>query len=715
MYAGPDVPESSARRAEEAGLEVPVTTLGSVAPATAELLKKLGILRVQDLLLHLPIRYEDRTRITALCDLRPGQWALVQGRVEYAEHGRGRRRTLIVGLRDSSGTLQLRFFHFSTAQALRLARAARLRCFGSVSQGPYQLEMVHPECVFLGTGSDPPLADCLTPVYPTTEGLSQRVLRRIVQHAFERLATDAAPDHEFSGDELPAEILERWRLPRFVEAVTALHRPSPELPLETLALDTYPARRRLAFEELLAHHLSLKRVRGEIRGQESAALRAPGALKARFLSSLPFTLTAAQTRVIEEIETDLGSTTPMLRLLQGDVGSGKTVVAACAALRAIEAGFQTAVMAPTELLAEQHLRGFRAWFEALGLEVGWLGSRIAKSERRAVLEGLAKGTVQLMVGTHALFQDDVRFHNLGLAIIDEQHRFGVEQRLALRDKGRGGETGILPHQLILTATPIPRTLAMTAYADLDVSLIDELPPGRQPVTTVVVPDTRRAEVIERIAHASRSGRQVYWVCTLIEESEALACQAATDTAEALAADLPGVRIGLVHGRMKPEERDRVMGGFRAGTIDLLVATTVIEVGVDVPDASLMIIENAERLGLAQLHQLRGRVGRGTRHSDCVLFYHPPLSEAAHARLSAIRATQDGFEIARRDLELRGPGELLGTRQAGLRRLKVADLARDADLLSGVEEAGRLLLRRHPGHVDALIRRWLGDGLHYGSV
>ena len=702
----PDVPEPTSQLDEVAGLEAPVTALEMVGPATAERLKKLGILRVQDLLAHLPIRYEDRTRITALRDLRLGQWALVQGQVEYAEQGRGRRRALVVGLRDASGAIQLRFFHFSPAQAARLARGPRLRCFGGVSQGPYQFEMVHPECVFLRAGSEPPLDDCLTPVYPTTEGLSQRVLRQLVQHAFGLLA--AAHD-------LPPEVLDRWRLPGFAEAVTALHRPPPEATLDALGLSTHPARRRLAFEELLAHHLSLKRVRGEIRAQTSAALHAEGGLKARFLSTLPFTLTAAQVRVVAEIEADLAKTAPMLRLLQGDVGSGKTVVAACAALRAIEAGAQAAVMAPTELLAEQHLRGFRSWFEALGIEVGWLGSRLAKSERRAVLSGIAEGTLHLAVGTHALFQDDVRFRRLGLAIIDEQHRFGVQQRLALRDKGRDGGAGIVPHQLIMTATPIPRTLAMTAYADLDVSLIDELPPGRQPVTTVVVPDARRAEVIGRIAHACGEGRQVYWVCTLIEESEALACQAATDTAAALAADLPGVRVGLVHGRMKAEERDRVMGEFRGGSIDLLVATTVIEVGVDVPDASLMIIENAERLGLAQLHQLRGRVGRGTRHSDCVLLYHAPLSDLARARLSAIRGTQDGFEIARRDLELRGPGELLGTRQAGLHRLKVADLGRDGDLLTAVEDTGRVLLRRHPECVDALIRRWLGDALHYGSV
>jgi ATP-dependent DNA helicase RecG len=680
-------------------LEAPIQAL--TGPATTERLRRLGVLRVQDLLLHLPIRYEDRTRLTALADLRPGQPALVDGQVEYAEPGRGRRRSLVVGLRDASGTIGLRFFHFHPGQVARLAGGPRLRCYGAVSRGPLGIEMVHPECAFPGADPDPPLADTLCPVYPSTEGLSQRAIRQLVDRAFGLLPAGGAL-------ELPAGL--PAGLPGFVEAITALHRPTPEVSVEALAEASHPARRRLAFEELLAYHLSLRRLRGRILARESAALCGEGGLKARFLSALPFALTAAQNRVIAEIETDLAQTTPMLRLLQGDVGSGKTVVAACAALRAIASGHQAAVMAPTELLAEQHLGDFRRWFEPLGIGVGSLGSGRTRSERRAVLSAMAIGHLPLVIGTHALFQEGVGFHRLGLAIVDEQHRFGVEQRLALGDKG---PAGMRPHQLIMTATPIPRTLAMTAYADLDVSRIDELPPGRPPITTVVVPDGRRGELIARIAHACAEGRQVYWVCTVIEESETLACQAATDTAAMLAAELPGVEIGLVHGRVQAEERDRIMEAFRAGVIALLVATTVIEVGVDVPNASLMIIENAERLGLSQLHQLRGRVGRGRRASDCVLLYHAPLTALARARLDAIRATRDGFEIARRDLELRGPGEILGTRQAGLERLRVADPGRDGDLLPAVEAAGRALLGQHPECADALIRRWLGDALHYG--
>jgi len=615
---------------------------------------------------------------------------------------------------DGSGGMLLRFFHFSAQQQAAFVRGAQVRCFGEVRSGPGMLEMVHPEYRIIKDAvmQDTPETDeSLTPVYPATEGVQQNMLRALTQQALDLMREGALREA------LPPQILEQLRLPSLTEALAYVHRPPPDAPLRMLLEGQHPAQQRLAFEELLAHHLSLRLLRNKTAQQRAPQLHVPGVLMQRLLDALPFTLTGAQQRVLGEIIHDLRCDHPMQRLVQGDVGSGKTVVAACAVLHAVEAGFQAAVMAPTELLAEQHLQNFTAWLAPLGIEVAWLSGKLTGKAWQAVVERLASGQATVVVGTHALFQEGVAFANLGVIVVDEQHRFGVHQRLALREKGvqYDGGKGRYPHQLIMTATPIPRTLAMTAYADLDSSVIDELPPGRTPVETVVVADTRRADVVERVRNACRAGRQAYWVCTLIEESEMLQCQAATDTALRLAEALPELRVGLIHGRLKSQEKQQIMAAFKAAALDLLVATTVIEVGVDVPNASLMIIENAERLGMAQLHQLRGRVGRGTQSSSCVLMYHGPLSADGRTRLAAMRETNDGFEIARRDLALRGPGEVLGTRQSGMLQLHIADLVRDQALIPKIEQAALILLEHYPERVPALIKRWLGDAARYGEV
>ena len=687
---------------------LPITALRGVGPKLAERLRRLGLHTAADVLLHLPLRYQDRGRVTAIGQLRPGVEAQVEAVVASSEVMTRGRRCLLCRLSDGTGVLTLRFFHFSPAQRQWLGQPnTRLRCFGEVrSSYGGGLEMIHPECRRLDA-DPPPVENRLTPIYPATAGLQQFTLRGLTEQALEQL--DAAA---LLPEWLPPVLLAQLRLPSIAEAVRLLHQPPADTAVAELESGRHPARRRLAFEELLAHQLSLRRLRESTRRQAAPPL-AGGGLCQRFVERLPFALTVAQQRVLAEIMADLTQPRPMLRLLQGDVGSGKTVVAAAAALRAVESGAQAALMAPTELLAEQHHRNLRTWLEPLGIEVAWLTGRLTGKARRLALERLAGGAVQVAVGTHALFQEAVIFAELALAIVDEQHRFGVHQRLALREKGRAG--GRCPHQLIMTATPIPRTLAMSAYADLDTSTIDELPPGRLPVTTVAAPDSRRDEVIERIRRACRDGRQAYWVCPLIEESEALQCQAATVTAECLAERLPELRIGLAHGRLPAATKEAAMAAFKAGELDLLVATTVIEVGVDVPNASLMIIENAERLGLAQLHQLRGRIGRGATASSCVLLYRPPLSRAAHARLAVLRECHDGFEIARRDLELRGPGEVLGTRQTGEQSLRVADLLRDQDLLNAARYAADRLLRDYPERVEPLIRRWIGAGARYGEV
>ncbi|WP_296218191.1 ATP-dependent DNA helicase RecG [Pseudomonas sp. UBA2684] len=685
---------------------ISVTALKGVGAALAEKLAKVGLETLQDLLFHLPLRYQDRTRIVPIGALRPGQDAVVEGIVAGADVVMGRRRSLLVRLQDGSGTLSLRFYHFSQAQKEGLKRGTQVRCYGEVRPGSSGLEIYHPEYRAL-SGSEPiAVEQTLTPIYPTTEGLTQQRLRQLSEQALARLGPHSLPDW------LPSELARDYQLSPLDQAIRYLHRPPPDADLEELAEGRHWAQHRLAFEELLTHQLSLQRLRESVRAQQAPQLPIATRLPQQFLQGLGFQPTGAQQRVGAEIAYDLSQDEPMLRLIQGDVGAGKTVVAAFAALQALEAGYQVALMAPTEILAEQHFINFSKWLAPLGIEVAWLAGKLKGKARATALEQIAGGT-PMVVGTHALFQDEVQFKRLALVIIDEQHRFGVQQRLALRQKGVGGR--MCPHQLIMTATPIPRTLAMSAYADLDTSILDELPPGRTPVNTLVIADSRRLEVVERVRSACNEGRQAYWVCTLIEESEELTCQAAETTFEDLVAALGGLHVGLIHGRMKPAEKAAVMDRFKQGQLQLLVATTVIEVGVDVPNASLMIIENPERLGLAQLHQLRGRVGRGSAASHCLLLYHPPLSQLGRERLGIMRETCDGFVIAEKDLELRGPGEMLGTRQTGLLQFKVADLMRDADLLPAVRDAAQALLAHWPQHVSPLLERWLRHGQQYGQV
>ena len=687
--------------------ERPVTSLRGVGPALAATLAKLGLHTVQDLLFHLPLRYEDRTRVVPIGALRHGDRAVIEGEVQLAEVVFRGRRALLCRLADGSGYITLRFFHFSAAQQAALSRGTRLRCFGEARPGPAGLEIVHPEYRRVIAGVTPPADDSLTPVYPTTEGVQQGRMRVLTDLALTQLADGGLRDW------VAPDVLAAARMTSLEAALRYVHRPPPAADIELLNAGRHPAQRRLAFEELLAHQISLRLLREAADKDDAWPLRARSDLVERCLDALSFELTGAQQRAWGEIAADLERDRPMMRLVQGDVGSGKTVVAALAALRAVDNGAQAAVMAPTELLAEQHARNFHGWLEPLGIRVGLLTGRHTGRVRRALEQDLASGAIQVAVGTHALFQEGVSFARLGLVIVDEQHRFGVHQRVQLREKGLA--EGRYPHQLVMTATPIPRTLAMTAYADLDVSVIDELPPGRTPIRTVVLPDTRRAEIVQRIEAACGSGRQAYWVCPLIDESDTVRQQAAEETAETLAAALPGVRIGLVHGRMPGRRKDEVMTAFKQGSVDLLVATTVIEVGVDVPNASLMVIENAERMGLAQLHQLRGRVGRGSVESSCVLLYQSPLTQIARERLAVLRDTGDGFEVARRDLELRGPGELLGTRQTGLMQLRVADLVRDSDLLPEVQQAAALMLRGPRSNMEALLRRWVGQRERFGKV
>jgi ATP-dependent DNA helicase RecG len=684
----------------------PVSGLRGVGPALAEKLAKLGVTQVQDLLFVLPSRYEDRTQISDIGSVRHGTRVVVEGEILLTEVAYRRRRQLLCRIADGTGSLTLRFFYFSGAQQANLARGSRIRCFGEVRRGPLGLEIVHPEYRRVSQ-DDAPLEEVLTPIYPTTEGVPQARLRSLIELALRETERSGVRDW------IPAEMLAELELPPLIDALTMMHRPPRDAHLGELLSGHHPAQRRLAYEELLAHHLSLRLLRQEIRSDPAWPLGDADGLEHKFLASLPFALTGAQSRALEEVDRDLAAGQPMVRLVQGDVGCGKTVVAAAAAARAVGSGLQAALMAPTELLAEQHAKNFERWFRPLGIPVALITGSLPARTRRSALEAVMSGEIKLVVGTHALFQESMQFEKLGLVIVDEQHRFGVHQRLSLRDKGAQG--GKLPHQLIMTATPIPRTLAMTAYADLDVSVIDELPPGRTQVKTVVLPESRRDEIVERIHKAVLEGRQAYWVCPLIEESEELRYQAAEETAAALAEALPEVRVGLVHGRMPAREKERGMYAFKEGKIGLLVATTVIEVGVDVPNATLMVIENAERMGLAQLHQLRGRVGRGAHESHCVLLYGGKLSEVARSRLAAIRETNDGFVIARRDLELRGPGEMLGTRQTGLAEMRVADLIRDSDMLPMVQRTAETLLKKNPEAVQALTRRWVGSGERYGRI
>jgi ATP-dependent DNA helicase RecG len=687
--------------------QVPLSTLKGVGPSLSEKLEKIGLLTVQDMLFHLPLRYEDKTRVTTVRDLLVGTSTNIIGEITDSQITQGKRRMLVVTLHDGTGSIQLCFFSFSASQKNSLAIGKTIRCYGEVKRGPRSYQIVHPEYKSLDDDRElTSVEETLTPVYPSTDGLRQISLRSLTEQALLRLQRGQVEEL------LPADLFtEQYSLS---EALTIIHRPPPEVSVEQLEQGRHPAQQRLIKEELLAHNLSMLKLRQNSDVHDALPLVGDDKVSEKFLNALPFTPTNAQTRVVAEIKADLAKTQPMMRLVQGDVGSGKTLVAALAALTAISEGYQVALMAPTEILAEQHAINFANWFTPLDISVGWLAGKTKVKAKRLALEQIASGEMQMVIGTHALFQADVVFKNMVLVIIDEQHKFGVHQRLTLREKGVFDNK--YPHQLIMTATPIPRTLSMTAYADLDSSIIDELPPGRTPINTVALPDLRRGDVIERIRQGCvNDGRQAYWVCTLIEESEVLQCQAAEDTAILLQEQLPELNIGLVHGRMKAVEKQAVMDAFKSGDLHLLIATTVIEVGVDVPNSSLMVIENPERLGLAQLHQLRGRVGRGSVASFCVLLYKAPLTKTATKRLAVLRESNDGFVIAEKDLEIRGPGELLGTRQTGLADLKIADLLRDGYLIPEIKQKAYLLSRQHPESAQALIQRWLGNKERYSNA
>ncbi len=698
------------RIGEICGLTAPVNTLKGVGPRIGERLQHLGIRQIQDLLFHLPHRYIDRTRLIPIGSLRPGDSALFQGTVELVQVLTGRRRSLLCRISDGTGAITLRFFHFSWAQQTNLKQGMTLRCWGQIRNINHSLEIVHPEYQRIDADEDAVLEQTLTPVYSLTQGISQFKLRNLTGQALDALSRDKTGLTEL----LPDGILKHKPLFNLGQAVRYVHRPPRDADLSNLMDGNHPAQQRLAFEELLAHHLSLRLIRKTLQARAAFAIdKGSGGKVKAFLDNLPFELTHAQRRVLGEIRKDLLQPQPMLRLVQGDVGSGKTVVAAIAALQVIHSGYQVALMAPTEILADQHYFNIKQWFSPIGIPVLLLTGKQSRSDKEDVLTQLNSGQPTVVVGTHALFQDQVAFANVGLIIIDEQHRFGVDQRLALLEKGM--EKTRQPHQLIMTATPIPRTLAMTLFADLDISIIDQLPPGRQPIKTTVISNEKREEVIERIHEICKQGRQAYWVCTLIENSDTLQLQAAEDIQQHLARQLGGLNIGLIHGRMKNSEKGAVMDDFKSGRIDLLVATTVIEVGVDVANASLMIIENAERLGLSQLHQLRGRVGRGSQASDCVLLYQTPLSENARVRLNMMRETNDGFAIARSDLELRGPGEILGKKQTGVPELHIADFVRDAHLIPRVQQTADIILVQCPGQADKLIARWLNTKFHFSKV
>ncbi len=693
-------------------LNQPVGILNGIGAQTVNRLQKLGLYSIQDLIFHLPLRYEDRTRVYTIGSLRPGMTALISGKVEFLDVLPRGRKSLICRVSDGTGFINLKFFHFSANQHNILKPGTTISCFAEVRYGYAGLEMVHPEYKIVANPNECITEMRLTPVYPLTEGLSQNVIRKAVKQALDLCSQEP----ELLTDWIPETILAQYHYPALSVAISTLHAPDESVSMLALQNGSVPALKRLAFEELLAHYLALRITRNKIKAWAAPSFsETPNVTLAteQFIGSLPFKLTGAQQRVISEIEQDCRKQHPMMRLVQGDVGSGKTVVSAYAALLALTAGYQVAVMAPTELLAEQHFRNFSAWFEGFATQVMYLTGQLKGNARKAVLQALEDGTAGIIIGTHALFQDSVSFNRLGLIIIDEQHRFGVHQRLALREKGQQG--GVRPHQLVMTATPIPRTLAMLQYSDLDISIIDELPPGRKPIVTSVIPAERRSEVIDRINGWVAKQKQVYWVCTLIEESEVLQCEAAEITAERLTEALPKVRVALIHGRMKSAEKDAIMQAFKNQQLDLLVATTVIEVGVDVPNAGLMIIENPERLGLSQLHQLRGRVGRGNDDSYCLLMYQAPLSDTARHRLGVIRDSNDGFVIAEKDLELRGPGEVMGTRQTGQMHFKIADLIRDAELLTIVQQLGDDFFTHSPAAIQPLCDRWLGASTDYSEV
>ena len=669
----------------------PLSSISALSKPLISNLSKLGIQSLQGLLLHLPLRYIDETHITAVRDLRVGESVQVEGEIVHAEVSYKPRKALMARLEDTSGQLTLRFLHFYPSQIAALKVGKKLRVYGEVRSGFFGYEMVHPNCKAVGETSV--VAQTLTPVYPTVAGLSQSSLRKAIGLALRQ---------QVWAETLPASIYQALNLPSFADSLQALHNPAANADVVALSDKTTPHSRRLALDELLAQQLSMRKHYARRRSVDAPRFMPSKKWVSALLKSLPFALTAAQQKVALEIERDLTQAHPMQRLLQGDVGSGKTIVACMAALQAIENGWQVALMAPTEILAEQHYRKMLGWLKPLGIQTAWLTGSQSKKDRELAMQAIANGSAQLAVGTHALFQEAVQFKQLGLAIIDEQHRFGVQQRLALRQKGQPE-----PHQLMMTATPIPRTLSMSYYADLDVSVIDELPPGRTPIVTKLVSETRRDEILQRVRESCAQGHQAYWVCPLIEESEALQLVTANDTFALMQTIFPELAIGLVHGRLKSAEKQAVMTEFSAGRIQLLVATTVVEVGVDVPNANLMVIEHAERMGLSQLHQLRGRVGRGAAKSTCILLYQNKLSEMASARLKVIFESSDGFAIAQADLNLRGPGEFLGLRQSGVPMLKIADLNRDADLLEYAKSKAEVLLNDYPSAVEQHLDRWLG--------
>ena len=687
-----------------------ITTLKGVGPKCAERLAHLHIFTVQDLLFHLPLRYEDRSRIHDIATLQAGDRVLIEGVVQSTQLV-GARRYLKCVMMDATGaTIDLIFFHFAKTHQKRLSYLrGTVRCFGEVRRGfSGHLEIVHPEYALsehIISGSVLSLSPCLSPVYPTTKGVFQITWRKLMRQALQLLQQE-----NYLPELLPESILKEFNFFSLTKALELIHFPPVEVNPVELLEGRHPAQQRLIFEELIAHQLGLQQLRHCARSNVAIAIPATNRFSKHLLAQLSFQLTRAQDRVIAEIQQDLMRSTPMLRLVQGDVGSGKTIMSCFAALQVIEAGYQVALMAPTEILAEQHFQNFSRWLTPLGISVEILLGKQTITVHNAVQSRLRSGEIQLIIGTHALFQDDIEFKNLALLIIDEQHRFGVHQRLALMEKGL--KTGYFPHQLIMTATPIPRTLAMTAYADLDFSVIDELPPGRKPISTVLISSTKRDEVIARARVHCQSKKQAYWICTLIDESEIVQCQAAETTAHHLQELLHELRVGLIHGRLKSDEKSAMMEAFQRGDIHLLVATTVVEVGVDVSNASLMIIENPERLGLAQLHQLRGRVGRGDNASFCVLLYQHPLSDIAKKRLTVMRETQDGFLIAEEDLQMRGPGDVLGSRQSGLMQLRVADLIRDQHLLPVVQTVSQLLVKNYPQTVVQLTQRWVGSDIKY---
>lgn len=690
-------------------LKQPVTVLSGIGNRTADLLAKLGITTCQDLLFHLPVRYEDKTRLSPIASLAAGTPALICGQIDFINILLRGRKSLICRISDKSGIIDLRFFHFTANQHNALKPGTTVRCFGEVRYGYAGLEMVHPEYTVITNQNSVITETHLTPVYPLTEGLNQSVLRKAVS----QVLSACSHEPETLIDWLPNDILNSYQYPSLLAALNILHSPNASINNEALQDSNNPARQRLVCEELLAYHLRLRQAKSQAKLWHAPRFSIDTTLSTAFLKALPFDLTQAQHRVINEISTDCNQPQPMMRLVQGDVGSGKTIVAAYAALLAVSSGFQVAIMAPTELLAEQHWRNFQRWFQFLNAQIVYLTGQIKGTIRKEILPTLADGSAAIIIGTHALFQDDVKFKRLGLIIIDEQHRFGVQQRLALRTKGQQGNSR--PHQLVMTATPIPRTLAMLQYSDLNISIIDELPPGRKQIATSVIPGDRREDVIQRINTWIKCRKQAYWVCTLIEESDVLQYEAAENTAQYLSSALPDVRIALLHGRLKNTEKDSIMLAFKNHELDLLVATTVIEVGVDVPNASLMIIENPERLGLSQLHQLRGRVGRGVDDSFCLLMYQSPLSDTARQRLAILRESNDGFYIAEKDLQLRGPGEVMGTRQTGQLNFKIADLVRDADLLDNIPHIADTLIAHYPEHIVPLIERWLHQHSDYTEV